>query len=833
MDGGDSKRPTSLPPPPKPAGGSISPRLGPTSPEDLQTTATNKSSAPATGDAGAGGTRSFKLLMQATKQQQSQQGQGQGQQSRQRAGTSPDSGSKGLSTSGAGSPTKQTQQQQQQQGDAQSSLKKAGSTTWIEGGNSSNKSFLPPQSTNTTIINPSSSSPTTRSPSGLAPSPIFTSTSSSSPKQRTPSQQQPQQQPVSIATVERSAAAKIYFEQYFDRLFKHGPSGRAKRRMILDAELSQMTNITESERKAIEREWILRESEYIRLKRDRVSLADFELLTVLGHGAFGIVRLVREKSTGDVYAMKVLQKAEMIRRRQESHVRAERDLLSEAAEVANWIVRLVYSFQDQDHLYFVMEYLPGGDLLGLLIKLDVFEEEFAKFYAAEMVLAIEEAHKLGFCHRDIKPDNFLFTADGHIKLSDFGLATDLHWSHDSNYYDQQRRVTYLQAQNTSDPHLLDKDIPPVSPDSPDEATASGDNSSIFTLPPRDKVLQWRDQHRRNMAFSVVGTNNYIAPEVLLGTGYDKACDWWSLGVIIFEMLYGFPPFCAKNRHQTKMKIVNWRRTLRFPGRPGVSREGQDLIRGLCCDREERLGNGPIGGMGGAGVGAPLLGSGIKQQQQQQQQQQPRQTGKQKPPTIGTGLTGTSGTSPANQAWAKLLLEGDATDIKRHPWFQTINWDTMQSQTAPFRPQLKDELDTSYFDTVNEEELAKVWGGGGGEGPAGPGGGNLKSPIDGGAGGGPMPKSKPDEKGGVAAGGGGGGGAATAMGQDTDTGAGVVDEKFLLEMRKKLAFVGFTYRAPKMTSASASATASGAGSGGAGARTSMQMTGSSRGEGAMR
>ncbi|KAJ3280277.1 hypothetical protein HK104_000776, partial [Borealophlyctis nickersoniae] len=117
----------------------------------------------------------------------------------------------------------------------------------------------------------------------------------------------------------------------------------------------------------------------------------------------------------------------------------------------------------------------------------------------------------------------------------------------------------------------------------------GSPPDLFTLQPHEKILQWRDRNRKKMAYSVVGTNNYIAPEVLLGTGYDKGCDWWSLGCIIFEMLYGFPPFCSKNRHQTKLKIVNWKQTLRFPNEPMVSREAQDLIGRLCCDKEDRLG----------------------------------------------------------------------------------------------------------------------------------------------------------------------------------------------------------------------------------------------------
>lgn len=115
-----------------------------------------------------------------------------------------------------------------------------------------------------------------------------------------------------------------------------------------------------------------------------------------------MVRLVREKATGEIMAMKSLTKQVTIERGQEGHVKSERSLLSTASELGDWIVRLFYSFQDKHFLYFVLEYMPGGDLLGLLIKKDIFEESFARFYMAEIVLAIEEVHKMGMIHRDIK-----------------------------------------------------------------------------------------------------------------------------------------------------------------------------------------------------------------------------------------------------------------------------------------------------------------------------------------------------------------------------------------------------------------------------------------------
>lgn len=135
----------------------------------------------------------------------------------------------------------------------------------------------------------------------------------------------------------------------------------------------------------------------------------------------------------DVFAMKVIRKSDMLRAQQEGHLRAERDFLV-AAEGSRWVVPLIASFQDNTNLYLVMEYMIGGDFLGLLLREDVLEESVARFYIAQMILCVEEAHNMKWIHRDIKPDNFLISASGHLKISDFGLAFDGHWAHSQPYY---------------------------------------------------------------------------------------------------------------------------------------------------------------------------------------------------------------------------------------------------------------------------------------------------------------------------------------------------------------------------------------------------------------
>lgn len=129
---------------------------------------------------------------------------------------------------------------------------------------------------------------------------------------------------------------------------------------------------------------------------------------------FGEVRLVQKKDTGHVYAMKVLRKADMLEKEQVAHVRAERDVLVEADH--QWVVKMYYCFQDPVNLYLIMEFLPGGDMMTLLMKKDTLSEECTQFYISETALAIDSIHKLGFIHRDIKPDNLLLDARGHLKV---------------------------------------------------------------------------------------------------------------------------------------------------------------------------------------------------------------------------------------------------------------------------------------------------------------------------------------------------------------------------------------------------------------------------------
>uniref|UniRef100_A0A8C2QE32 Myotonin-protein kinase n=1 Tax=Cricetulus griseus TaxID=10029 RepID=A0A8C2QE32_CRIGR len=269
-----------------------------------------------------------------------------------------------------------------------------------------------------------------------------------------------------------------------------------------------------------------------RLKEVRLQRDDFEILKVIGRGAFSEVAVVKMKQTGQVYAMKIMNKWDMLKRGEVSCFREERDVLVKGDR--RWVTQLHFAFQDENYLYLVMEYYVGGDLLTLLSKFgERIPAEMARFYLAEIVMAIDSVHRLGYVHRDIKPDNILLDRCGHIRLADFG--------------------------------------------------------SCLKLQPDGMVR----------SLVAVGTPDYLSPEILQAVGggpgagsYGPECDWWALGVFAYEMFYGQTPFYADSTAETYAKIVHYKEHLSLPlADTGVPEEAQDLIRGLLCPAEIRLGRG--------------------------------------------------------------------------------------------------------------------------------------------------------------------------------------------------------------------------------------------------
>ncbi|MED6162247.1 hypothetical protein PIB30_068566 [Stylosanthes scabra] len=363
----------------------------------------------------------------------------------------------------------------------------------------------------------------------------------------------------SPVTRQKAAAAKQFIENHYKN-YLQGLQDRKDRRRELQRKV-QEAQISVEEREEMMRNLERRETEYMRLQRRKVGIDDFEQLTVIGKGAFGEVRLCRAKGTGEIFAMKKLKKSEMLSRGQVEHVRSERNLLAEVD--SRCIVKLHYSFQDADFLYLIMEYLPGGDIMTLLMREDILSEDVARFYIAESILAIHSIHQYNYVHRDIKPDNLILDKNGHLKLSDFGLCKPL----DDKYSSILENEDFTSQESTSE--------------------TDGYSASPWLMP-KEQLQQWK-RNRRTLAYSTVGTLDYMAPEVLLKKGYGMECDWWSLGAIMYEMLIGYPPFCSDDPRMACRKIVNWRTCLKFPEEPKISAEAKDLICSLICDVETRLG----------------------------------------------------------------------------------------------------------------------------------------------------------------------------------------------------------------------------------------------------
>ncbi|CAG9319072.1 unnamed protein product [Blepharisma stoltei] len=354
-------------------------------------------------------------------------------------------------------------------------------------------------------------------------------------------------EPISQNTLERAQAAKEYIERKFLRL-KKMQEEKQEEWTTLRERMNEM-NLSNTDKQLITQEIQHKEAELLRKKRQKISVFDFEPLAIIGKGAFGEVRLVRNTNTGEIAAMKKMSKSDLVFKNQIKHIRAERDVMALANNP--WVVQLKYSFQDEKYLYLVMEYLPGGDLMTLLIRKNVFTEEEARFYIAEAILAVDSTHKLNYIHRDLKPDNILIDATGHVKLTDFGLSK------------------HIEINPLTDRETLDIDEVQYK-----------------------KLMEKRAESRRNrkLAYSTVGTPDYIAPEVFHKEGYCETVDWWSIGVILFEMVVGYPPFFSEEPADTCQKIVSWQKHFTIPAEARLSPALSDFIRRLIAPSETRLGN---------------------------------------------------------------------------------------------------------------------------------------------------------------------------------------------------------------------------------------------------
>jgi len=312
-------------------------------------------------------------------------------------------------------------------------------------------------------------------------------------------------------------------------------------------------------------------------------------------------------------ALKKMPKKHFLQQNDLSKLKRERDVMVQ--NESPWLIDLKYSFQSETHIYLAMEFVPGGDMKNLLDHVGCFSEDHVRFYSAEMLLAVEALHKLGYIHRDLKPDNFLVDRRGHLKLIDFGLSKD------------------GLVQKYSNTFILKINSVKTSFDSSAGTTSTNKSAG-------------RTRNRNRKTYSVVGSPEYMAIEILEEVGYNHTVDYWSLGIILYELFWGVTPFGGDSVDETFQKLTCWKEYV-VPPEPledeedEISAEAWDIVQRLICEPDKRLGSGGV------------------------------------------------------------------QEIKSHPFFDGFIWDSILEMEPPFVPELDDEVDISYFANALDEDDIKA------------------------------------------------------------------------------------------------------------------------------
>ncbi|XP_071798516.1 cAMP-dependent protein kinase catalytic subunit PRKX-like [Asterias amurensis] len=246
----------------------------------------------------------------------------------------------------------------------------------------------------------------------------------------------------------------------------------------------------------------------------KYKLDDLQMLSTVGTGTFGRVILVKDKTSKDYMALKALAISDIVRLKQTDHVLSEKAILASIQHP--FIVNLIWAYHNETFLYMLLEYVCGGELFTYLRSMGRFKSSIAKFFALEIICALDYLHKEDIVYRDLKPENILLDRDGHVKLTDFGFAKRL----------------------------------------------------------------------KDRTWTLCGTPEYLAPEIIQSKGHGKAVDWWALGILIFEMLVGYPPFFDDNPFGIYEKIlegkIDWPKHL--------EKDARDLVQKLLViDRTKRIG----------------------------------------------------------------------------------------------------------------------------------------------------------------------------------------------------------------------------------------------------
>lgn len=346
-----------------------------------------------------------------------------------------------------------------------------------------------------------------------------------------------------------------FFDYYFDML-----TYTYNRQQRLQKAKASIAQLPDRERESQWKSYTGRERVLLRKRRVKLKYGDFKILTQVGQGGYGQVYLARKQDTKEVCALKVLNKKLLLKMDEIRHILTERDILTAAK--SPWLVKLLYSFQDMENVYLAMEFVQGGDFRSLLNNTGILNPRHTRFYISEMFASLDELHKIGYIHRDLKPENFLIDSSGHIKLTDFGLASGAI---------SKSRVESMRVKLDA---VKDLDVP------------------FRSVTERQQMYRSMRENDINYASSIVGSPDYMALEVLQGRNYDYTIDYWSLGCMLFETLVGYPPFAGKTSDETYANLQKWKTSLRRPqyedGKFVFSDRTWDLIQRLITSPRYRL-----------------------------------------------------------------------------------------------------------------------------------------------------------------------------------------------------------------------------------------------------
>ncbi|KAI9670918.1 MAG: hypothetical protein M1817_003803 [Caeruleum heppii] len=410
---------------------------------------------------------------------------------------------------------------------------------------------------------------------------------------------------------------QLYFLDYYFDLLSYVHNRQSRFNQFEEHNPPPPATPAETYKPALDK-YLGRERAHLRKRRTRLRQGDFQILTQVGQGGYGQVYLAQKQDTKEVCALKVMSKKLLFKLDEIRHILTERDILTAAK--SEWLVKLLYAFQDDQSIYLAMEYVPGGDFRTLLNNTGVLHNRHARFYIAEMFSSVDALHQLGYIHRDLKPENFLVDSTGHVKLTDFGLAAGML---------NPGKIESMRV----------------------KLETVGDVVVPFGRPPVEQrsVAERREGYRSlrdrevNYAKSIVGSPDYMAPEVLKGEGYDFTVDYWSLGCMLFEALAGYPPFAGATVDETWQNLKHWKKVLKKPQYEDpnyfLSKRTWDLIERLVAAKAQRF----------KGIG----------------------------------------------------------EIHAHAYFAEVDWTKLREQRAPFVPELDSETDAGYFDDFsNEADMAK-------------------------------------------------------------------------------------------------------------------------------